>query len=330
MKTFFTIAILSAFLFSACTYSVENVNSNATKEAKELLNYIYEIQGKEVLSGQHNYMHELTRSQDSVVKYTNRLPKIWGADMANSKVGVDLRQKVVDEAKRQFKRGHIITLMYHMVRPMMHDSTGYFPGVKVMVTDEEWERITTPGTWEYDSLISKIDGPVPYLKQLQKEGIPILWRPFHEMNGMWFWYGNRPGPDGVQKLWSLMYDRYTNKYGLNNLIWVWNPNAPRDWENDEAYAYHLFYPGHDYVDILAADIYKSDYKLSHHDELLELADGKPIAIGECGRLPDPEFFDRQTRWTWFMVWAEWIWRHNEPENVRAIYDHPRVKSMELP
>jgi mannan endo-1,4-beta-mannosidase len=116
----------------------------------------------------------------------------------------------------------------------------------------------------------------------------------------------------------------------DNLIWVWNPNAPRDWENDEAYAYHLFYPGHDYVDILAADIYKSDYKLSHHDELLELADGKPIAIGECGRLPDPEFFDRQTQWTWFMVWAEWIWRHNEPENVRAIYNHPRVKSMELP
>ena len=63
-----------------------------------------------------------------------------------------------------------------------------------------------------------------------------------------------------------MYDRFVNYHKLNNLIWIWNANAPRDWKDDEAYEYHLFYPGPEFVDILAADIYKGDYKQSHHDD----------------------------------------------------------------
>lgn len=80
------------------------------------------------------------------------------------------------------------------------------------------------------------------LKKFRDAGIPVLWRPYHEMNGMWFWYGNRPGEKGIQKLWKMMYDRYVNYHHLNNLIWVWNANAPRDWKDDEAYAYELFIP----------------------------------------------------------------------------------------
>ena len=68
----------------------------------------------------------------------------------------------------------------------------------------------------------------------------------------------------------MMYDRYTNYHQLNNLIWVWNANGPRDKKNDEASDYHLFCPGNENVDILAADIYHNDYKQSHHDQLLDL------------------------------------------------------------
>jgi len=90
--------------------------------------------------------------------------------------------------------------MYRIIRAKGHDSLGFTDGVKGMVSDAEWEKIITPGTVENDLSYqqnSKIDRPVPYLKQLQEQRIPVLWRPFHEMNGMWFWYGNRPGPDGV-------------------------------------------------------------------------------------------------------------------------------------
>ena len=179
-------------------------------------------------------------------------------------------QDVVDEAIRQHKSGSIITLMYHQVKPFDHDSLGFQRSVKGMVTDQQWEQIVTPGTDYYNMLIEKIDAVAEYLKQLQDAKVPILWRPYHEMNGMWFWYGNRPGPDGFVKLWKIMYDRYVNHHQLYNLIWVWNANWPRDWTDDEAYPYELFYPGNEYVDVLAADIYKNDYKQSHHDQLLEL------------------------------------------------------------
>jgi mannan endo-1,4-beta-mannosidase len=190
------------------------------------------------------------------------------------------------------------------------------------LTDEQWEEMLTPGTELYDLLINRMDKIADGLLKLQENNIPVLWRPFHEMNGVWFWWGNRPGPEGFERLWKLMYDRYTNHHGLNNLVWVWNPNAPRDWEDDEAYDYHLFYPGHEYVDVLAADVYKNDFKQSHHDDLLALAEGRPIALGEVGVLPTSEMLEHQPMWTWFMCWAAWIWRENTPSKQENFTNHP--------
>ncbi len=321
-KLLFTLLFLSVFIFS-CTKAPTPVNPNASKEVHKLLNYLYQIKGKEILSGQHNYANELLRSTDSVIAITGKTPVVWGSDF----LGNSTRQDVVDEAIRQYKKGSIVTLMYHQVKPFDHDSLGFQRSVKGMVTDEQWEQIVTPGTDYYNMLIVKIDAVAEYLKQLQEAKVPVLWRPYHEMNGMWFWYGNRPGPEGFVKLWKIMYDRYVNHHQLNNLIWVWNANGPRDWKDDEAYPYELFYPGNDYVDVLAADIYKNDYKQSHHDQLVELGQGKPIAIGECGILPTPEFLQQQTEWVWFMDWARFIWRHNDPEKVRELYNFEKVKTQ---
>ena len=143
-----------------------------------------------------------------------------------------------------------------------------------------------------------------------------------------FWYGDRKGPEGFQKLWKIMYDRYVHHHQLNNLIWVWNANAPRDWENDQAYDYELYYPGNKYVDVLAADIYKNDYKQSHHDQLLDLGKGKLIAIGECGVLPTPKIIAAQTEWVWFMDWARFIWTANKPEDVKTLYRSPKVLTLD--
>ena len=60
------------------------------------------------------------------------------------------------------------------------------------------------------------------------------------MNGVWFWWGNKKGKDGIAKLWKMMYDRYTNHFKLNNLLWVWGANGVRDIPGDEAYAYKDF------------------------------------------------------------------------------------------
>lgn len=327
-KPAFPITLLCLSLLISCGKTTEinyqPVNPDATKEARDLLNYLYSIQGRYILSGQHNYDHELLRSTDSVKAINGKIPAIWGADF----LGATNRQKLVDQAVIQHNQGNIITLMYHQVKPFDHDSLGFQRSVKGRVSDEEWQQIVTPGTPYHEMLLEKLDNVAGYLKQLQDKNIPVLWRPYHEMNGIWFWYGDRKGPEGFQKLWKIMYDRYVQHHQLNNLIWVWNANAPRDWENDQAYDYELYYPGNEYVDVLAADIYKNDYKQSHHDQLLDLGKGKLIAIGECGVLPTPKIIEQQTEWAWFMDWARFIWTANDPEDVKALYRSPKVLTLD--
>jgi mannan endo-1,4-beta-mannosidase len=317
-----TATILVAFFLFACQTEFKPVNPNATPEVKKLLTWMYEIQGKTILSGQHNYPHELTRSSDSIVAFTGKRPVVWGTDVSS------LSNSLFEEARTQYNQGAIITLMYHQVKPFHHDSLGFAKSVKGMVSNEEWAQIVTPGTEYHRMWLEKIDQRAEFLKKFRDAGIPILWRPYHEMNGMWFWYGNRPGENGIQKLWKIMYDRYTNHHKLHNLIWVWNANAPRDWKDDEAYAYELFYPGNDYVDILAADIYKGDYRQSHHDQLVELGKGKLIALGEIGDMPLPEILDQQPQWLWFMCWARFPWTHNTHGEVQSLYNYSKTSTLD--
>ncbi|MFY0654889.1 MAG: hypothetical protein JXQ96_22855 [Cyclobacteriaceae bacterium] len=63
-----------------------------------------------------------------------------------------------------------------------------------------------------------------------------------------------------------------------------------------------------------------------HNNLLTLTDGKSIDIDECGALPNPAIFDTQNKWSWFTVWSGYLWQHNTPEKVNAIYNHSKVKS----
>jgi mannan endo-1,4-beta-mannosidase len=78
------------------------------------------------------------------------------------------------------------------------------------------------------------------------------------------------------------------------------------------------------VDVLAADIYGGNYKQSHHDDLLRLASGKPIALGEVGELPTPTDLNTQPRWTWFMTWPSHLEQNNKPEVVQALYNDART------
>jgi mannan endo-1,4-beta-mannosidase len=121
----------------------------------------------------------------------------------------------------------------------------------------------------------------------------------------------------------MMYERFVNVHHLNNLIWVWDTNTPRRLFQDEAYAYDEFFPGLDCVDVLAADVYHNDFKQSHHDELLELGKGKPIALGEVGEVPTPTILKMQPFWTWFMIWGNFVDTHNTPVQVRRLYSDPR-------
>ena len=172
-----------------------------------------------------------------------------------------------------------------------------------------------------------IDAIAVQLKRLQKAKVPVLWRPLHEAEGGWFWWGAK-GPEPAKKLYRLMYDRLTNYHKLNNLIWVWNSENP------------AWYPGDAYVDIVSIDSYPQagDYgPLSNrYDNLKGLVnDRKLIALTENGPIPDPDLLQLyRADWSWFVTWSGNFIQdgiQNDRQHLIEVYNHPYVLTLdELP
>ena len=364
MRNNIHIIVLSLIiLFVSCAREDSlTVNPDAIKEARELLEFLYEIEGKYTLSGQHNFIAAGSKYTDMIKDITGKYPIVWGSDFSFCYQGDQpirflhcgplnlmdpgdanysdpgendyftglsphqARQQLVQNAIQKHKEGYIITLMWHACPPSLEDCCD---GQEIWTMEnrpsqQEWDELTTDGTQLNNAWKQQADTIAVYLKQLNAASVPILWRPYHEMNGVWFWWCSKKGEDGFKKLWIMMYDYYVNHHLLDNLIWVWNTNAPRDIPGDEAFAYEEFWPGHEYVDVLAADVYRGDWKQSHHDDLLKLADGKPIALGEVGGPPSPEILMEQNHWAWFMPWGNLVLWGNGPEAIKELFESDRI------
>lgn len=320
-------ATLYFFLFAmlGISYAQQPVNPNATAEAKALYSYIANLDG-ELLAGQHSYNGNPAQYYDVVTNITGKAPAVWGTDLYwNNQTNPG--DRVVQEALKKHNEGAIVTIMWHVGRPMDTAPYGWNTSVQNKISDSDWEALVTPGTELHKKWEQQVDTIAKTLKQLQDFHIPVLWRPYHEMNGVWFWWGNKPGKNGYVKLWKMLYKRLTEVHELNNLIWVWNANGPRDIPFDEAFDYKDFYPGKAYVDILATDVYHYDYEQKDYESLLKLADGKPIALGEVGQLPKANILAKQPKWRWFMVWSNWIETANTKEGILEVYNRQETLTL---
>jgi mannan endo-1,4-beta-mannosidase len=314
------------FLFITCqvmAQKFEPVNKDASPEAKKILSFLYDIKGKYILSGQHNYNHEMNVYSDRAKSMTGKYPALWGTDFIWNGTN-DPGQQIVDEAIKKWKDGYLVTLMWHEGRPTDDPPYGWKESVQAKLTNAEWDELITPNSALNKKWLDQVDKIASYLKQLRDAHVPVLWRPYHEMNGVWFWWGDKKGENGIIKLWKMMYDRFTNYHHLNNLIWIWGANGLRDIPKDQAFHYGYYYPGADYVDILGADVYHFDYEQSDYNELLNVAAGKLIALTEVGELPNPEVLQTQPQWAWFMVWTSWLWTDNPEGRVNQVYNLPQT------
>jgi mannan endo-1,4-beta-mannosidase len=140
------------------------------------------------------------------------------------------------------------------------------------------------------------------------------------MNGDWFWWGKKTGASGYKKLYQMLFERLANFHGLNNLLWVFNANEVRG----NVDPYELYFPGADKVDILATDVYRGGFARKDYEGLQALAGGKPIALGEVGRLPPPDILHDQPRWTWFMLWGDPSSLWAEREAIKAVYESEEI------
>ncbi len=318
---------LIAFSFGEAGDSIKPVTPNPSPEAVALLNYIYSISGKHTLAGQHcNPLYGSVRLA-GIQKMTKKYPAVFGQDFGFSEPGtwdgINYRQQIVDEAIRRYSEGFIITIMWHAVRPIEDEPVDFLQSVEGKLTDKQWQELITPGTIINERWKSQVDVIAWFLKQLKYAGVPVLWRPYHEMNGDWFWWGKKDGDDGYKKLWKMLFDRLVNFHGLNNLIWVFDANELR--ENVDPY--EKYFPGQDVVDILAADIYKNGFSQNDYDKLLSIAGNKPIAMGEVGMVPTPEILRSQPRWTWFMAWGEGG-GYQAYQSMKTLYECDEVLTLD--
>ncbi len=137
-------------VISAQEINVNPVTPNASPEAVQLLNYIYGISGKNILTGQHNVPLVGSLRLASTQKMVGKYPALFGQDFGFSEPGtwdgINYRQQIVDEAIRRCNEGFIITLMWHQVRPTDDEPVDFRKSVQGELTDDEWNDLITPGT----------------------------------------------------------------------------------------------------------------------------------------------------------------------------------------
>lgn len=285
--------------------STELSNSNATKAAKSLYNYLLSIYGEYTLAGQHSTEGMNSAEFDSIKEKTGKVPALIEIDIMKISTpfssdynNIDL---YFDRIKAFDKKGGIVVLNWHWHAPppyIYNDSERpWWRGFYTEATSIDIEKIMNGEDPEGLELLNEdIDVVANLFKKLQDKNIPVLFRPLHEAGGGWFWWGAK-GAEPFKALYIHLYDRLTNYHGLNNIIWVWN--------GDDA----EWYPGDEYVDIASTDIYadSGEYSSQINDFIAvgKASNGiKPVALSENGVQIDPDMMTRDNvYWLYFCTWG---------------------------
>ncbi len=284
---------------------MRSINKKAQKEVNSVLDYLEEIRGKKIILGQHT--QTLEQEELSYIKnITGELPALCGFELLGYSPNIKLddsseeclaevreAQGTLKKAWEWAEKGGLLTFTWHWFSPLGGRDKSFF----TKNTDFNAALAVTDETPEHYALMSDMDYMAGVLKPFCDEHIPILWRPFHECEGDWFWWSNY-GKGTVRKLYRMMYDRYVNHFGLNNLIWVFNSPMAE------------CYPGDDVIDIITRDMYPPAHEhTAHYEELCELKDvthgDKLCAIAETGTIPDvAAVCEGNIPWSWFMTWSK--------------------------
>jgi len=317
------------------------VNPKASYSARKLLSYLNELSLRDsgMLTGQHNWLGASSANiKDLVLPVSDgKYPAISSFELGaiggqSDDIVFNHRTEAVQAARAYWEAGGIPAFSWHQQFPLTQNTWSNVwndtnkDGFK---TQEQFDRVVTPGTPEYKWLLAEYDKVAVHLKALKRAGVPVLFRPYHEMNGYWFWWGKK---DNYAALWNLIYERLVVHHGLNNLLFVWNTHVPRPIDPDID-DYRLYYPGtvlkngaignDGKVDVLTHDIYYGEFRQSHHDDLWAFGGGKPIGLSEVGGLPDMETMQRsQYRYAFSIAWGEKYWsEQNDEEDKRQYYAH---------
>ena len=211
---------------------------------------------------------------------TDRWPALLGSDY-----GYDDIPPFLNSTNRFLEKhaeaGGIVTISMHPKNPWQNSEVG----------DREignFRELLTEGSRPNKNYRRQLDKVAKGLARLRDNNVVVLWRPFHEMNGGWFWWcpeqnGDWPSRNEFKALWMDMFRYFTKVKQLDNLLWVYSAAVQKGTSERSAIEY---YPGDKYVDIVGLDWYMDDIdeldSFQSYSQLVSL--NKPLGLTEFGPL----------------------------------------------
>jgi mannan endo-1,4-beta-mannosidase len=332
MRTTVAIVIFLSFL-SLKPVGQPAVKDNFSAEMQKMIHYLQKVVADGmVITGQHCGNGNATEQGyndyvEGLFQATGKYPALIGLEYGYSG-GNDL-SFINRFAKKHAEKGGLVTVTWHADNPWVDGYNCRWHSEQNKETIDFKKLVkNAPETEVKISYRSELMKVGKALAELKDAGIVVLWRPFHEMNGNWFWWGpdnvKSPGnQDDFVLLWKDMYETFTTDLGLTNLIWIYSPMLKAEWTS----GLDVFYPGDGMVDIVGVDIYSFVPEFNDYEALKRF--GKPIIIGEIG--PVKESYGQydaldvlnalRGKAAWFLQWSSWT-------NARvAIVDNPNAREM---
>ena len=287
-----------------------------------ILNFLEETAGRKIITGQHtqtNPMEEI----DYIREVTGAEPLLLGFELLSYSPNINYEDSDEDCLTEVYEnRGTvetaldwakntngIVTLTFHWFSPIGGRDKSFYS----KNTDFDAEKILMENTPERDAFYRDMDVIAEQLRKFQEADVSVLWRPFHEAEGDWFWWGAK-GPVVASKLYCMMFEYYTNVLHLDNLLWVWNCPIR------EAY------PGDAYVDVISVDIYlekyeKTDYYKEYKNLVNQTSSNKVAALAEIGYLPDIALLEQShVPWAYYMTWSKGFCIGEQYNRKAALYN----------
>jgi mannan endo-1,4-beta-mannosidase len=299
---FSLVVIISCQPKEKTTESVNNieikakmVDNEATPETNNLYQNLFKLREKGILFGHQDDLAygvnwKYVDGRSDIKDVTGDYPAVYGWDIAGiekkSTTNIDSVpfDKMIQYIKEVYERGGINTISWHLDNPL-NDKNAWDTTAGSLAS-------AIPGGAAHEKYKSWLDEVVTFNSKLKdKNGvaIPILFRPFHELTGDWFWWcQNNGSPEEYTTLWKFTVD-YLKSRGVHNFIYVYNTSMVKTKEE-----YLKYYPGSDYVDILSFDNYqyndpeKDNSFVENNLKLVEIMDeigkeqNKLIAFAETG------------------------------------------------
>jgi mannan endo-1,4-beta-mannosidase len=305
-------SIFSSFLLlGSCALNAQSLSDpKATKETVALYKNLHQLSKKHILFGHQDDLAygvnwKYVAGKSDIKDVVNDRPAVYGWDMGRIELGAaknidgvpfDQMRKYIQDG---YQKGAVITLSWHFDNPLTGGSS--------WDTTKNSVAAILPGGAKHQLYISWLDKAAQFMQSLKgskNEAIPILFRPFHELTGNWFWWGrNTATPTELKQAWRFTVDYLRNKKQLHNLIIVYNTN---DFTTKQQFLER--YPGDDLVDVVSFDLYQFEQKdkqkfinaVRHQSTILTKVakqKNKLAAFAETGfeAIPDP---------TW---WTETLW-----------------------